>query len=254
MLSTGFWLVVGVVILLAIFQRKNLGRLLVAVSAQFGKVFKWIWGIDAIAVYQAEVDRSADEIQQAGEGLEQYRGLVSRLQRQVANGEKEVVRLTAKIKTLLTENSEEKAAEYAIQLKKEQVALVENKSQLKSYEYAYQDNLKKVRYANEKIKGAKEKAEKMQADLRLSKAEAETAKLAQRFNINTNITSGLGEIEDEIQRQIDANRAKGQVIRDLSQDGLDQIEEDEKIQKAEAKELLLQFKQEMQTKNGNGSY
>jgi phage shock protein A len=252
MFSTGFWLVVGVVAVLAVFQRKNLGRLLIAFSAQFGKLFKWIWGIDAIAVYQAEVDRSADEIQQAGEGLEQYRGLVSRLQRQVTNGEKETLRLTAKVKTFLTENNEEKAAEYAIQLKKEQTALVENKSQLRSYEDAYQDNLKKVRYANEKIKGAKEKAERMQADLRLSKAEAETAKLAQRFNINTNITTGLGEIEDEIQRQIDSNRAKGQVIRDLSQDGLDQIEEDEKIQKAEAKELLLQFKQEMQ--NGNRSH
>lgn len=251
MLSTGFWLVVGLVTLLAIFQRKNLGRLLVAVSAQFGKLFKWIWGIDAIAVYQAEVDRSADEIQQAGEGLEQYRGLVSRLQRQVANGEKEELRLTAKIKTLLTDGNEDKAAEYAIQLKKEQAALSENRSQLTSYEGAYQDNLKKVRYANEKIKGAKEKAEKMQADLRLSKAEAETAKLAQRFNINTNITTGLGEIEDEIQRQIDSNRAKGQVIRDLSQDGLDQIEEDEKLQKAEAKELLLQFKQEMKSSNGS---
>jgi phage shock protein A len=251
MFSTGFWLVVGLVTLLAVFQRKNLGRLLVAISAQFGKLFKWLWGIDAIAVYQAEVDRSADEIQQAGEGLEQYRGLVSRLQRQVANGEKEELRLTTKIKALLTDNNEDKAAEYAIQLRKEQAALTENRSQLKSYEDAYQDNLKKVRYANEKIKGAKEKAEKMQADLRLSKAEAETAKLAQRFNINTNITTGLGEIEDEIQRQIDSNRAKGQVIRDLSQDGLDQIEEDERLQKAEAKELLLQFKQDMKTTNGS---
>lgn len=251
MFSTGFWVVVGVVALLAVFQRKNFGRLLVAISAQFGKLFKWLWGIDAIAVYQAEVDRSADEIQQAGEGLEQYRGLVSRLQRQVANGEKEELRLTAKIRTLLTDNNEDKAAEYAIQLRKEQTALIENRSQLLSYEGAYQDNLKKVRYANEKIKGAKEKAEKMQADLRLSKAEAETAKLAQRFNINTNITTGLGEIEDEIQRQIDSNRAKGQVIRDLSQDGLDQIEEDEKLQKAEAKELLLQFKQEMKSSNGS---
>lgn len=250
MFSTGFWLAMGVVGVLAVFQRKNLGRLLTAISAQFGKLFKWVWGIDPIAVYQAEVDRSAEEIQQAGEGLEQYRGLVSRLQRQVANGEKEELRLTSKVKTLLTDNNEDRAAEEAIHLKGIQKELAENRSQLTSYESAYQDNLKKVRYANDKIKGAKDKAAKLQADLRLSKAEAETAKLAQRFNINTNVTNGLGEIEDEIQRQIDANRAKGQVIRDLSQDGLDQIEEDEKLQKAEAKELLLQFKQEMQVKNG----
>lgn len=250
---TAFWITCVVVLVLAIFQRKNLGRLLTAVSAQFGKLFRWVWRIDPIAVYQAEVDRSAEEIQQAGEGLEQYRGLVSRLQRQVANGEKEEVRLTTKVKTLLVAENEDRAAEEALHLKKTQSELAENRSQLKSYENAYQDNLKKVRYANDKIKSAKEKAESMQADLRLSKAEAETAKLAQRFNINSNVTNGLGEIEDEIQRQIDANRAKGQVIRDLSQDGLDQIEEDEKLQKAEAKELLQKFKQEMQTQS-NGSH
>lgn len=243
--STGFWLVVGVVALLAIFQQRNLKRFCVAVSAQFGKLFKWVWGIDPIAVYQAEVDRSAEEIQQAGEGLEQYRGLVSRLQRQVANNEKEEIRLTQKVKALLQEGDENKASEYAVQLKKVQGELAENRSQLSSYENAYNANLKKVKYANDKIRSAKEKAEKMQAELRLSKAEAEVSKLAQSFNVKTASVDGLTEIEEEIQRQIDANRAKGQVMRDLSQDGLDQMEEDEKIQRAQAKELLEQFKADM---------
>ena len=249
MLSTGFWLVVGVVVVLAIFQRRNLNRLLIAVSAQFGKLFKWIWGIDPIAVYQAEVDRSADEIQQAGEGLEQYRGLVSRLQRQIANNEKEESRLTQKIKGLLQAGDDNKAGDYAIQLKKIQSELAENRAQLSSYEGAYQNNLKKVKYANEKIRSAKEKAEKMQAELRLSKAEAEVSKLAQSFNVKTTTVDGLGEIEEEIQKQIDKNRAKGQVLRDLSQDGMDEMEEEEKLQKVQAKELLEQFKSEMNGKN-----
>lgn len=248
-MSTGLWVILAVVIILAVFQRKNLQRLLTAVSAQFGKVAKWIWGIDAVAVYQAEVDRSAEQIQEAGEGLEQYRGLVSRLQRQVANGEKEEIRLTQKIKVLLGENDEKKAAEYAVQLQKIQNELTENRSQLKSYEEAYQNNLKKVKFANQKIKDAKDKAEKMQAELRLSKAEAETAKLAQQFNVRTSNLEGLGEIEDEIQRQIDSNKAKGQVMRDLSQDGLDEMEEEEKIQHAEAKNILDKFKDEMGLKS-----
>jgi phage shock protein A len=243
--STGLWLVVGLVVILLIFQKKNMKRLCVAVSAQFGKLFKWVWGIDPIAVYQAEVDRSAEEIQQAGEGLEQYRGLVSRLEREVANYEKEEIRLTQKAKALVAEGNDSRAEDYIVQLKKEQQTLAEKRATLKSYRDAYDNNLKKVKYANEKIKAAKEKAEKMQAELRLSHAEAEVSKLAQNFNVKTASVDGLGEIEEEIQRQIDANRAASQVARDLSQDGLDELEEDEKLQKSEAKDLLAQFKAEM---------
>ncbi len=244
MTSTLFWVVVGVVVFLGAFQRRNLKRLCVAISAQFGKLFKWIWGIDPIAVYQAEVDRSAEEIQQAGEGLEQYRGLMSHKRRQVDNGEKEKVRLTQKIKSLLQEGDDNRASDYAVLLQKTETELLENKSQLASYDNAYQLNLKKVKRANEKIHNAKEKAEKMQAELRLSKAEAEVSKLAQSFNVTVSV-DGLNEIEEEIQKQIDLNKAKGQVLRDLSQDGLDEMEEEENLQKAQAKELLEKFKTDM---------
>lgn len=248
MLTTMLWVGGGLVVFLALFQRRNLRRLVSAVGGQVSKVVKWLWGMDPIAVYQAEVDRSAEEIQHAGEGLEQYRGLVSRLQRQVANGESEVARLTQKVKLYLTEKQEDKAAEYAVQLKKVQNDLAENKAQLSQYESAYQNNLKKVKYANERIRVAKEKAQKMQAELRLSKAEAETARLAQSFNVKSASLDSLGEIEEEIQRQIDNNRARGQVITDLSQDGLLEMEEQDKLEKAEARQMLENFKQEMETK------
>ena len=244
--STGLWVAVGVVALLFIFQRKNLKRLVTAGSAQAGKGMKWLWGIDAVAVYQAEVDKSSEELESAGEGLEKYRTLVTKLERQVATGEQKEVTFTTKIKTLLGEDNENKAAEYAAELQRVRSKLVTDRKQLESYQSTYQDNIKKVNFANQKIKQAKDKVTQLGADLELSKVEAETAKLAQHFNTSTSsIGNGLNEIEEEIQRQIDANRAKGQVIHDLSQDGMDQIDEEEQIQKAQAKELLEQFKTEM---------
>ena len=205
-----------------------------------------------MAVYQDEVDRSADEIRDATGGLEQYRGLVSRLERQVASGEKEEARLTAKIKTLIG-SDETKAAEYAIQLKKTQTDLAENRHQLAEYQGSYQNNLKKIKYARQRIEDAREKASKLQADLRMSKAEAETAKLAEKFNVRTNTLDGLGEIEEEIQRQIDINRGKAQVARDLSADGVADIEAEEALQKQEAQDILAQFKAEAAAaKNASG--
>lgn len=220
-------------------------RLLTALTAQFGKFAKMIWRADPIAIYQAEVDRSADEINEATVGLEQYRGLVSRLQRQVAHGEKETARLEARIKAQLTAGNEDKAADYAVQLKKNQADLEENRSQLSGYEASYQNNLKKIKVARQRIEAAKQKAQKLHADLRFSRVEAETAKLAERYSVRTNTLDGLGEIEDEIQRQIDANRGKAQVLHDLSSDGLDEIAEEEAVQKAEAKMVLEQMKRDM---------
>jgi phage shock protein A len=242
---TGVWIFLAVLLVLAIFQRKNLQRILSAGAAQFGKFARMLWRADPVAVYQAEVDRSADEIREATTGLEQYRGLVSRLQKQVASGEKEAARLEARVKTYLTSGDETRAAEYAVQLKKTQADLEENKSQLAGYEAAYQNNLKKIQYAHQRIEQAKEKAQKLDADLRLSMAEAETAKLAEKFNVRTNTLDGLGEIEEEIQRQIDTNRGKAQVLRDLSADGLDEIAENEAVQKAEAAEVLEKYKAEL---------
>jgi phage shock protein A len=43
-----------------------------------------------VAVYQKQVDDSAEEIKEATKGLEQYRGLVSRIRRQVEADQKEV--------------------------------------------------------------------------------------------------------------------------------------------------------------------
>lgn len=246
-MSVMSWLVVGgiVVLLLAIFQRKALGRCCTAIGAQFSKGSRAVWSADPVAVYQAEVDNSAQEISEATGGLEQYRGLVSRLERQVANGEKEVARLTARVRSFLTSGDENKAAEYAVQLKKAQTDLEENQKQLESYRGSYQNNLKKIQFARQKIEAAKEKARKLDADLKMSKAEAETAKLAEKFNVRTNTLDGLGEIEDEIQRQIDANKGKAEVARDLSSDGLAEIEADEAAQKAEARELLEKMKNDM---------
>ncbi len=79
----------------------------------------------------------------------------------------------------------------------------------------------------------------------MSRADAELAKLSEKFNVRSSSLDGLGEVEDEIQRQIDTNRGKAQVARDLSSDGIAEIEEQERLQKQEAAEVLEKMKAEM---------
>jgi phage shock protein A len=236
---TGSLVAVGVLVLaLLVFSRHSRA----ALFGQINKLSRLVWGYDPVAVYQAQVDASADEIRDATKGLEEYQGLVARLQRQVEGGQKERNLLEAKIKGHLAAGQEDRAADLAMQLGRVEKELTENEAQLEQYRNAYAANLKKIRYAHSKIEEAKQRAGKLKADLRLSKAEAETAKLAQSFNVKSNTLDGLGEIEEEINRQIDRNRGKAQVITDLSQDGLADMEAEEALRKAEAASVLDRYR------------
>lgn len=235
----------GVVMVLALWQRKAIKRIFTAGGAQFGKLSRWVYGMDPIAIYQAEVDKSAEELQEAREGLEQFKGHVARLQRQVAQGAKKVEDLKGIIKNHLLNGNEDKATSYAIELQGALDKYEKDKRKLAEQEGRYDLNLKKMRLANQRIREAKEKAETLKSDLQLSKADAEMSKLAQNFEIKTSSIDNLTEIQDEIQRQIDANRAKGDVIHDLGDDGVDRLDEQENLQRQEGRKLLEQLKQEL---------
>jgi phage shock protein A len=238
--------IVGVVLLiLAVWQRRNFGRVMTAVSAQIGKATNLFWSADPVAVYQAEVDHAAGEISEATAGLEQYRGEVSGLERRVAKGEKDEATLMARIKVALNNKDEARAADHAVQLKQVQGELATARDSLASYNESYQNNLKKIKYARAKIEDRRTKARELNAELKMSRVDAQMAKISEKFNVKASSLDGLGEVEDEIHRQIDLNKGKAQVAHDLSSEGLAEIEEQEAIQRAEAKDLLEKVKVDM---------
>lgn len=207
-----------------------------AIAAQFNKLGNWLTNKDPIAQMQYEYDKAVEQLKEGREGLEQYRGLVERVSRQVKDGEAQVAKLTAQAKAYLKMGDREKASIIALQLTKTKNQLQENQGQLAMHEEAYQNNLKKIQYANKKLAELKDKIAKYDADLKMSEAEAEVAKLTQSFNMD--LTTDFGQIEDAIQRKIDANRGKARVAADLSKEGMDKIQEDERIEKAMAEDAL----------------
>jgi phage shock protein A len=209
-----------------------LGKLWKTLAAQMNKIANFFWTADPIAQLQYEYDKAVDQMKEGREGLEQYRALVERVTRQV-NGDREHVRkLEAQVKAYLQ-----------IVLQRAKKDLAENEAQLKLHETAYGNNVTKIQHATKKLAGLKQKIQKYDAELKLSRAEAELAKLATSFNFD--ITTDFGQIEDVIQDKIGLNRAKVRVAADLSGDGLEKIKAEQTVEKNMADQALRDFEIEM---------
>jgi phage shock protein A len=175
--------------------------------------------------------------------LETYRALVERVSRQVAVGRDHVQKLETQTKTYLKAGERDAAAKFALELQKAKKDLAANEQQLAMHEEAYGNNLKKIQHATKKLSDVREKIQKYDAELKMSSAEAEVAKLAQSFNMD--ITTDFGKIEEVIQGKIDKNRAKVRVAADLSQEGIESIQAEERVEKAMAEDALTQFEAEL---------
>jgi hypothetical protein len=107
------------------------------------------------------------------------------------------------------------------------------------HEDAYNNNLMKVKHAAGKLAEVRQKIQKYDAELKMSRAEAEMAKLAQKFNFD--VTTDFGAIEQEIQDKIGLNKAKARVAADLSGEGLQDIHRDQQMEKMMADQALRDF-------------
>lgn len=220
-----------------------LGKLWRALTAQLNKLANLFWQADPIAQMQYEYDSAVDQLKQGREGLEQYRALVERVGRQTANNQTHVANLQAKVQSYLQAGDRETAARFALELQKARQELEENNGQLKLHEEAYNNNLLKVKHASGKLAQIRDKISKYDAELKMSRAEAELAKLSQDFNFD--ITTDFGQIEQVIQEKISLNRAKVRVAADLSSEGVVDIQREQQMQKVMAEQALREFEVQM---------
>src|ERR1051325_5340805 len=134
-----------------------LGKFFGAIAAQFNKLGNWLFERDPIAQMQLEYDKAVEQLKEGRVGLEQYRGLVERVSRQVKDGEAQVAKLTAQAKAYLKAGDRETAGSFALQLTKAKTTLEQNRQQLAMHEQAYNNNLKKIQHANKKLVEVKDK-------------------------------------------------------------------------------------------------
>jgi phage shock protein A len=219
-----------------------LGKIWQAIAAQFNKLANAIRGYDPIAEMQYEYDSSLVQIREGREGLAQYRAMVERVMRQVEGARKQVAGIEARIKAYLTAGDRETAGRLALDLKRAKDDLAENEKQLAMHEQAYQNNLLKIQHAVKKLDEVKHKIGKYDADLKMSRAEAEMAQLANQFHFD--VTTDFGQAEQAIQDQIDRNRGRVRVAADLSGEGVEEIQQDLAVEKAMAENALRDFEKQ----------
>jgi phage shock protein A len=224
-----------------------MGKFFRALRAQLNKIANLFFEADPIAVMQLEVDQATERLKEGRKGLEMYRGLVETVARQVAHGKSNATQLEAQIKAHLKAGNRDVAAQLALQLQKVQTELAANQQQLTMHEEAYQNNLLKIQKANKDIVKVREKIQHYHAELKMSAAEAEIAKISESFEMN--MTTDFGEIESVIQRKIDANRGRARVAADMSSKGIEAIKAEEAAEKAMADDLLSRFEVQLGLKS-----
>jgi phage shock protein A len=163
--------------------------------------------------------------------------------RQAANDKAHASNLEAKVKAYLQAGDRETAAKFALEMQKARQQLAENEGQLKMHEEAYNNNLEKIKHASSKLAQIREKIHKYDAELKMSRAEAEMAKLAQSFKFD--VTTDFGEIETVIQEKIGLNRAKARVAADLSGEGIVDVKREQAMEQAMADQALREFEVQM---------
>jgi len=216
-----------------------IGKLWHSLMAQINKLANVFWTADPIAQMQYEYDQAVAQLKEGREGLEQYRALVERVSRQVANDQRHVASLEAKVKAYLQAGDRDTAAKFALELQKARQELAENQGQLKLHEEAYGNNLTKIKHATRKLGDVRSKIHKYDAELKMSRAEAEMAKLADTFNFD--VSTDFGQIEQVIQDKISLNRAKVRVASDLSGEGIVDVQREQAMEKALADQALREF-------------
>jgi len=223
------------------------GKFVTVIKAFFNSIANALWERDPIAIMRLEYDRSVEQLKEGRKGLELYRGLVERVVRQVSMGRSQVDKLKAEVKAYLKAGDRETAGKFALQLQKAEADLVQNQEQLKMHEDAYENNLKKIQYANKQLAEVREKIERYNADLKMTAAEAEIARIA--GDLNFDVTTDFGQIEQIIQQKIDVNRGKVRVAADLSSRGVADIKAKARMESQLAEDVLQQYEVELGLKS-----
>jgi len=214
-----------------------------AIRAQLNKLANLFWEADPIAQMQYEYDRSVEELKSGRIGLEQYRGLVEKVTRQVKEGERHVAQLEAQAKAYLKAGDRATASKFALEMEKARKDLASNQEQLAMHEGSYNNSLQKIQHATKKLGEVRTKIQKYDAEIKMSEAEAEVAKLSESFNFN--VTTDFGQLEQVVQERIDKNRGAVRVAADLSKEGIADIEAEQNMERAMGEDALSRMEREM---------
>ena len=224
-----------------------IGKFATAFRAFLNGIANALWARDPVAIMQLKIDEATAEVQGAREGVEQYAGLVEGIKRIVAQLTAQSAQLEAQVKAHLKAGNRERAGQIVLQLQKVKDQLGAKETELRIHNEALQNNLLKLKSANENIVALRQRAQQHSAELKMSRAEAEMAKVSEALqgSLVGNYTTGFGEAEALVKSEIDKNRGRAHVAAEMSSTGIAEIKAEEAATRAMADDLLSQFEQDL---------
>ena len=216
--------------------------------AQINKIANIFWEADPIAQMQYEYDRAVDELKEGRVGLEQYRGLVERVH--AAGRRQPVARAEARGRDQGVSEGRRPRDGGEVRAgaaEGEDASSPPTNSSCRCTRRRTATTCARSSTPTASWSSCKQKIQKYDAELKMSAAEAEIAKLAESFDLN--LTTDFGQIESVIQQKIDQNRGKVRVAADLSSKGIAEIDAEEKMQAVLAEEALTNFEVELGLKS-----
>ena len=222
----------------------GIGRIFRAIGAQLRKISRAIWKADPAAIIEAEIEIQSEKIRKGESALAEYRGNLTKLERQVKAANDKVATADRMVKLHLTKGDEAGAKRYISQLQIAKTEQAQFTAQHDALDKNYKLTVANMKAAANSIAAAKQKAESMKVQLKVSEASAAAADLISGL---TEINNGIGmsdfsEATEMMQSQIDKNNAKIQVASDLGIDGVSKLQEQATVADMEADALLAQYK------------
>ena len=183
-----------------------------AFVAQINKVANLFWEADPVAQMRYEYDRAVEQLKEGRTGLEQYRGLVERVTRQVSANRSHVQKLEAETKAYLKAGDRTTAAKFALELQKAKEEMARNWA-APEHESGVRPHLSNIQHAN----GSDRASSGFEVRDGEMSAAGRDRPGSRRLRCNLTTDSGSQSV---IQPRFDQSRGKGAVAADLSKDAL----------------------------------
>jgi phage shock protein A len=215
-------------------------RLIRAIKSLFGGFISSIE--DPKLILEQNIRELNDQIPQMNENIATVKANVLMLQKEQKRTEKQIMELTAKIKSAINANRDDIAEGYALQLEKARENLVQTGEQLKFAEQAYEKALKvKDAFMREKDRKIREAREALCASER-AEWQAKVADTLEKFEVG-----GLDQTHDEMVGRLNERTAMNEARMEIALEGIDTetMEIEANAEKLRAHELVNQFKLEM---------
>ncbi len=221
-----------------------LGKIWGAFRAQLNKIANLFWEADPIAQMRYEYDLAVEQLKEGRQGLEMYRGLVERVSRQVTAGRSHASEARGRdqglpesgrsgdgcqVRPRATKGQEgargeRRAAQHARDCLRQQPQ--EDQTCEQEARRSPREDPKVRCRAQDECSGSRDR----RSGGKLRHEHHDRLRTARRRSSS---------------RQIDANRGKARVATDLSAQGIEEIEAEERMEKAMADQALAEFEVEL---------